>query len=74
MNYYKELKNQRRVFYVGSTGLEIIVEPDGEAGHRRLTKEERREFNIKMKIENLLAKSVETRYELDNLISIPYKE
>jgi hypothetical protein len=71
-NYFKELKSKRRIFHVGSTGLEIVIDPERETGLPRMTKEERTDYNTTLRIENLLAKSVDNRNDFNHLMGIPY--
>ncbi|MDF2534252.1 MAG: hypothetical protein K0R18_409 [Bacillales bacterium] len=71
-NYFKELKSKRRIFHVGSTGLEIIINPDRDTDLPKMNKEERKDYNTQLKIENLLAKSVDNREDFNRLMGIPY--
>jgi hypothetical protein len=59
------------VYYVGSLGKEVIIHPDGTKQHEKLTPSERKELNILIKSDKLLAKMSSSESEYYELRMIP---
>lgn len=71
--YYDIWKTKTHVYYLGERGVEVILYPDGMKRVPRLTGDERKELDLRVRVDKLLSKVSANKLEFTELWSIPDK-